>query len=477
MNDKQQNWRKIAVMAGDAIGVNLAFVLAYFIRYELQWFRPLLDPAYNTPLTTYLPFMGILTVLLLIAFHLSGVYEIRRGQAWLDTMSRVVGGTATAIVLMVMIAYMYRPVLYSRLIFVYDAILIVVIIGAFRLVLDIVTMRLRARGIGVDRVVIAGAGEVGRMVMRAIAARPELGYQVVGFLDDDEQKGTTDIGRFKALGPLDNLTAVLASEHVSEVIITLPWSYHQKISQLVEQATQMGVQARVVPDLFQLTLNRVDVDYSLGIPLIGTRPAVIRGGNLFIKRLLDLAVGGLMFILALPIMALAALAIKLDSPGPVIFAQTRVGKDGRLFTCYKFRSMRQGAEKEKQNLLHLNEADGPLFKIRDDPRCTRVGRILRRTSIDELPQLINVFRGEMSLVGPRPPEPAEVEQYQPWHRQRLSVTPGLTGMWQVSGRSQVSSFDEIALLDIWYAENWSIGLDIKIMLKTIPVVLFGTGAY
>jgi exopolysaccharide biosynthesis polyprenyl glycosylphosphotransferase len=313
--------------------------------------------------------------------------------------------------------------------------------------------------------------------MRTIAARPELGYYAVGFLDDDAQRGTTDIGRFKALGGLDNLPVVLKAENVSEVIITLPWMYHRKIISLIEQSKRVGVRARLVPDMFQLTLSRVEVDDSLGIPLIGTRPATIRGGSLFLKRALDLAVGGAMFALLSPVMALAALAIKLDSPGPIIFKQQRMGKDGRLFTCFKFRSMRQGAEEEKQALLHLNEADGPLFKIRDDPRRTRVGQFLRRTSIDELPQLINVFRGEMSMVGPRPPEPSEVEQYQPWHMQRLSAMPGITGMWQVSGRSDIASFDEIALLDIWYAENWSIGLDIKIMLRTIPVVLFGKGAY
>ncbi len=466
-----------ALVLGDAFLVNLAFGLAYLIRYKLQWFRPVLDPSYNTPLSDYAPFMVVLTGLLLLSFRLSGVYEVRRGRSWFDTMYAVVSGTTTAIILMVTVTYIFLPVFYSRLIFLYDGLLIIALIGLFRLALDIRAEHLRARGIGVDRVLIVGAGEVGRMVMRAIAARPELGYQIVGFLDDDAQKGSTDLGRLRALGGLENFLHVLNSERVSDVIITLPWTYHDKILGLVEQAEQRQIRVRLVPDVFQLTMSRVDVDDSLGIPLLGARPAAIRGSGLLLKRALDLIGGGLLFVLTLPLMGLAALGIKLDSPGPVIFKQTRVGKNGRLFTCYKFRSMRQGAEEEKQALLHLNEAgNGPLFKIRDDPRCTRVGRLIRRTSIDELPQLLNVFRGEMSLVGPRPPEPAEVEQYQPWHRQRLSVTPGLTGLWQISGRSDVS-FDEMALLDIWYAENWSVELDIKILLKTIPVVLLGRGAY
>ncbi|MBN1890016.1 MAG: sugar transferase [Thermoflexales bacterium] len=469
-------WRKAALIACDAVLVNLAFTLAYIIRYDLQLFRPLVDPAYDTPLNNYLPFMAVLTLLLLISFRLGGVYELRRGRSWLDTVYAIANGTTTAIIVMVTVTYIFLPVFYSRLIYLYDGILIIILIGLFRLVLDLITARLQTHGIGVDRVLVVGAGELGRMVMRTIAARPELGYRVVGFLDDDEQKGNTDIGRLKALGGLARLPSVLKSENVSDVIITLPWTYHRKIVKLIDQAEREGVRACLVPDLFQLTFSSVDVNNSLGIPLISTKPIRIHGGNLLIKRAFDLSVSALMFLLLWPAMGLAALAIKLDSPGPIIFKQTRVGRGGRLFTCYKFRSMRQGAEEEQKTLQDLNEADGPLFKIRDDPRCTRVGRFLRRTSIDELPQLINVLRGEMSMVGPRPPVPAEVASYQDWHRQRLAATPGLSGMWQISGRSEVS-FDEMALLDIWYLENQSLGLDIKILLKTIPVVLRGRGAY
>jgi lipopolysaccharide/colanic/teichoic acid biosynthesis glycosyltransferase len=175
-------------------------------------------------------------------------------------------------------------------------------------------------------------------------------------------------------------------------------------------------------------------------------------------------------------MALAALLIKWDSPGPVLFPQVRVGRDGRLFTLYKFRSMVVGADETKDQLRDLNEATGPLFKIRADPRLTRVGRWLRRLSIDELPQLWNVLKGDMSLVGPRPPVPAEVKQYQPWHRKRLQVDPGVTGLSQVSGRSELT-FDEMVMLDLFYAENWSLWLDFKIILRTIPTVILGAGAY
>jgi lipopolysaccharide/colanic/teichoic acid biosynthesis glycosyltransferase len=175
-------------------------------------------------------------------------------------------------------------------------------------------------------------------------------------------------------------------------------------------------------------------------------------------------------------MALIVLAIKLDSPGPVLFRQTRVGKGGKPFILYKFRSMAIGAEEQKDLLRDLNEADGPIFKIKADPRRTRMGRWLRRLSLDELPQFYNVLRGDMSIIGPRPPLPEEVAEYQPWHMRRLEIAPGITGLWQVSGRSELP-FDEMALLDIYYVEQWSPALDLKILLRTIPTVLFGDGAY
>jgi len=232
----------------------------------------------------------------------------------------------------------------------------------------------------------------------------------------------------------------------------------------------------VVPDLFQLSLGGVDVTAINGIPLIGIKQTTLTGFNLAVKRAFDLACAGLALVLLSPIWLLIALAIKLDSPGPVLFRQMRSGREGRPFVLYKFRSMYEGAETDMERLLAMNEASGPLFKIKDDPRRTRVGRFLRRTSLDELPQILNVLRGDMSLVGPRPALASEVAQYQDWHRKRLEVLPGLTGLWQVSGRSDLS-FDEMVMLDIYYGENWSLGTDLRILLRTVPQVLFGDGAY
>jgi exopolysaccharide biosynthesis polyprenyl glycosylphosphotransferase len=348
--------------------------------------------------------------------------------------------------------------------------------GVGRFTLQLAFDHLRAHGVGVRRVILVGAGDVGRMVMRTVAARPDYGYQLVGFLDDNPAKGATDIGPYRALGPVDNLGKVLETETIDSVIICLPWQSHRMIQRLLRTCEQSSVRAQVVPDLFQLTKNQVYVEELNGIPLISTRDISIQGWNLVIKRAFDLVFSVVGGVLSLPLCALIAIAIKLDSPGPVLFSQSRIGRNGVPFQCYKFRSMVEGAANMRPELGEMNEASGPLFKVRNDPRRTRVGRLIRRFSLDELPQIINVLRGEMSWVGPRPNLPEEVEQYQEWHKKRLTVSPGITGMWQVSGRSDLT-FDEMVLLDIYYVENWNLAMDLGILLRSIPAIVGARGAY
>jgi len=475
MFERYRRLFSLTMALADVVLINLAFAAAYWVRYELQWFRAV-DPAYYAPFRAYIPFALALTVLLMIAYKLGGVYDQPRGASWLDEVYALVGGTTTGIVIITAMTFWFRPQVYSRLMFLWAGLLIVVLLSLSRLIKRGVWGHLMRRGIGVDRVLIVGAGEVGRRLMRNIVAQPELGYRVIGFVDDDPEKNRTDIGRFKAFGGIDNLPRVVQEEAIDEVIITLPWMYHRKILGIMRQCERERVRARIVPDLFQLALSKVDIEDLGGIPIIGVKEVSITGWNLAFKRVSDIVFSLAGLILFSPLMLLIALAIKLDSPGPVLFKQIRVGKGGQEFVFYKFRSMYQGAEEERPQLADLDEVAGPTFKIRHDPRCTRVGRILRRTSLDELPQLYNVLRGEMSLVGPRPALPSEVEQYKEWHQRRLEISPGITGLWQVSGRSQLT-FDEMCLLDIYYLENWSPLLDLKIALKTIPAVLAGTGAY
>jgi len=461
------------IIAGDVVLINLAFLLAYYVRYQLQLFRPVADPN-NAPFNAYIPVQAAYTVLMLLFLALDGVYRRRREGGWFDELYRIANATTTAVVILIAGTFIVQPLVYSRLLPIEVGILTIVLLSAARVARYYVAAELRKRGIGLDRVLIVGAGEMGRAVMRNLVARPELGYQVVGFVDDDLSKG--DLGRFKALGGLDSIGGAIKSERIDEVIITLPWMYHRTIMGLVRSCEALGVRARVVPDLFQLSLSRVNFDDLGGIPLAGLKETTISRPGRLVKRVLDVTLSGIALVVFAPVVALIALLIRLDSPGPVVFTQRRVGEGGRQFDILKFRSMRVGAEEQQAQLQDLNQASGPLFKIKADPRLTRMGRFLRRSSLDELPQFINVLRGEMSIVGPRPGLPPEVAQYQPWQRQRLEVPPGITGLWQVSGRSDLL-FDEMCLLDIYYIENWSLGLDLTIMFRTIPQILFADGAY
>ncbi len=459
----------------DAALINVAFGLAYHVRYNLQFLRAV-DPANNVPYSAFLPFVGLLTVLLLFAYWQKDLYRNKRRLSVMDELTTIFDGTTTGIVLVIVLVFVYRPTFYSRAIFLYAGIFVLVLVGGAHALKIAVLSHWRKRGFGVARLLIVGAGEIARTIMRTVVANPQLGYEIVGFVDDDVTKSTTNIGRFRALGSTDNLPKLLEAEQVDEVIITLPWQYHRKIMSITNISERANIRARIVPDIFQMTLSHMDVTQMMGIPLIGLKPRSISGAGLLVKRGIDVLVAALGLILLTPLMGLIALAIKMESDGPVIFSQERVGKYGKRFQIYKFRSMVQDAEARKAELEAFNEADGPLFKMKEDPRRTRVGRFIRKLSLDELPQLYNVLRGDMSLVGPRPNVPAEVAQYREWHKRRLEVVPGITGLWAVSGRSELT-FDEMTLLDIYYIENWSLALDLKIALQTLPHVLMARGAY
>jgi exopolysaccharide biosynthesis polyprenyl glycosylphosphotransferase len=470
-----RHWWKYWLVLADAVLIFAAFLAAYYLRYQAQLFLAV-DPAFQQSLQGYWPLAFSTVVVVLIAFRFSRVYPYQPGRAWLTETWRIATASTAGMMFIIVVSLAFRPMLYSRLVFLYTAVLVTIFLGISRLLILWGREYLRHYDIGVQRVLLVGAGNVGRMVMRTVAARPDYGLKLVGFLDDHPNKVATDIGRFRALGPVDAARQVIQEERIDRVIICLPWQTHNTIQRLLRLCEQMSVAAYAVPDLFYLTKNQMKVDELNGIPLLSTRELSIRGWNAVIKRGFDVVVGVAMALISLLPMLLIAAAIRLDTPGPVLFSQVRVGKNGRLFRCYKFRSMVHNADQLREQVAPLNESSGPLFKIRNDPRQTRVGRFIRRYSLDELPQLINVLRGEMSLIGPRPNLPSEVEQYQDWMVKRLLVCPGLTGLWQVSGRSDLT-FDEMVLLDIYYVENWNMGLDLNILLRSVPAVVQARGAY
>jgi exopolysaccharide biosynthesis polyprenyl glycosylphosphotransferase len=467
--------RTITIISEVAL-INLAFAFAYLVRYRWQWLRPVPETFYE-PYESYLGQQLVLNILLIFTFYQAQVWTRRRGEFWIDEVSRVGYATATGITLLIVITFFLQPTPFSRLLWFWALVFIVLFISVARLLRRLILPILYQRGIGVDRVLVIGSGEVGRGVIRTLLARPDLGFQAVGYLVDGTQENNIGLGRIPKLGCYGDLAQVLQTRpQLHTVFVALPGDMHQQSAELLRICYRYGVRAQVVPDLLQLSLNRVEFNYMAGIPMLGVREVRISRLQRTLKRAMDLIVIAIVAVPALLLAAVIALAIKLDSPGPVLYSGERVGRNGKRFQMFKFRSMVMGADRQKRELQKFNEADGPIFKIRDDPRLTRVGRIIRRLSLDELPQLYNVLLGHMSLVGPRPPLPEEVAEYKPWHRQRLSVIGGLTGLWQVSGRSDLT-FDELCLLDIYYIENWSLALDLRILLQTIPHTLFSRGAY
>ena len=461
------------VIASDIALVNLSMVLAYEARFQLEWFREI---SFHHPFSAYIPFALLFTALMLVTFRMDRVYRRWPGRQWLDQTYRIINSTAKSTMVMLAVTFLLQPLQYSRLLLIEAGIIAVVLLAASRAVQGVIMGHLHARGLGAQRAIIVGAGEVGRTVMRTVVARPELGFRIVGFVDDNPDKGRSKIGRFDGLGAVNALPGLIEEHGIDEVIITLPWMYHRKIMGVVRACRRRNVSVHIVPDLFQLSLSQVGVDDLDGIPLVGVREVGFARSVRKIKRVMDVVGAAAALTLGLPLFGLIGAAIRLDSPGPVFFRQTRVGLNGEEFKMWKFRSMVQGAEEDLDDLRELNEVEGPIFKMKDDPRVTRVGRFLRRRSLDELPNLWNVLRGQMSLVGPRPPLSSEVSEYAEWHKKRLEVRPGVTGLWQVSGRSLLS-FDEQCLLDIYYIENWSLWLDLKILIRTVPRVLFAVGAY
>jgi exopolysaccharide biosynthesis polyprenyl glycosylphosphotransferase len=322
------------------------------------------------------------------------------------------------------------------------------------------------------RAVLVGSGGHIEAVAHALGARARTQVELVGYisLTPRPQNGLRSLGR------LDQLTDVLGAERIDEVIIADPDFPQERAVDLVDRCHQRGVTVHVAPSTMEILIDRAVFVPGESVPLFTLRPPVFEGVQFAAKRTFDLLLSGVALVLLSPGLLAIALAVKLSSPGPVIYRSVRPGIAGRPFRCFKFRTMRQHADQIQADLEPLNESTGALFKIRNDPRMTAVGRILRRFSLDELPQLVNVVRGEMSLVGPRPLPMRDFERLEDWHKKRYLVLPGITGLWQVSGRSELD-FDDLVRLDFLYLERWSMLLDLSILLKTIPAVLTRRGAY
>lgn len=327
-----------------------------------------------------------------------------------------------------------------------------------------------------ERTLIVGAGEVGHTLADKISRHPEYRVSLVGFLDDGEPRRGGECACLPILGSLGDLSRVIAEKHVDRVVVAFSQARTSAFLRVVRSCADAGVKVNIVPRLFEVVSSRALVDDIEGIPLLDVGHVELGRFSMVAKRVFDLIVGGAMMIVMLPLLGGLALAIKLDSRGPVFFRQERMGRGGKTFRIFKFRSMYVGAERDRRALEHRNDYDGPMFKLKKDPRVTRVGGWMRRWSLDELPQIFNVMSGRMSLVGPRPLWVEEAKQCRGWTKKRLDITPGITGLWQVLGRSNIP-FDEMVKLDYMYVTGWSMSWDVKLLLQTVPAVLEKRGAY
>jgi exopolysaccharide biosynthesis polyprenyl glycosylphosphotransferase len=464
---------RIFLVALDICAVNLAFYLAWFARYRLGLVRDL-DPGNYVEHETYLPLQVALSLIFAFLLGLRGLYRLPRAASALDDLSSIFTAAGLSVMVLFAGSTFVRYPAESRLTLIFAWLLMTVLVVLGRAICLWALGVLHQRGIGVARTLVVGDNTVGRMIMQALAARPHLGYEIAGFLSTDGEK---DFGRFHRLGTPDEIERIIHQERIKQVVIALPSTSHEAIMRIVNHCRRDGVQFRLVPDLYEVSLGRLDIDTVNGIPLMGMKDHAILGVNFFMKRVIDVTLSLAVLVLFSWFFIPLALLIWIeDRGGSPLYDQTRVGRGGRQFMMRKFRSMRPDADQQLHELLEYNEAEGPIFKMRDDPRRTRVGAFMRRWSIDELPQLWNVVKGEMSLVGPRPATPREVAQYEDWQLHRLETLPGITGLWQVSGRSELG-FSEQVLMDIMYIENWSLGLDLRILLRTVPAVLSGKGAF
>jgi exopolysaccharide biosynthesis polyprenyl glycosylphosphotransferase len=344
-----------------------------------------------------------------------------------------------------------------------------------RLTYKHILTELRRRGYNSRTILIVGTGRRAREFAKIILSHSEWGLRIHGYVDDDPIARDKELLESAIVGRIKDIPDLIRKNVIDEVIIAIPRKWLDSLDEVVRICEEEGVETTILADLYDTVIAETHLSFLHDIPLLSFSTTPAQEWKLVIKTVVDLAVAAFLLIMLAPIFIVISAGIKLTSRGPVFFRQVRYGLRGREFKMFKFRSMWLDAEMRMDEVRHLNEMSGPAFKIMRDPRVTPIGRFLRKTSLDELPQLINVLKGEMSLVGPRPPIPSEVREYERWQRRRLSMKPGLTCLWQVKGRNRIE-FERWMELDLQYIDNWSLGLDLKIILKTVPVVLFGYGA-
>lgn len=467
---KNQELLNMVNMVLDVLLIFLAYVVATYIRFDLMYGPvPALQLVWSKE---YFEIAAGYAVALVAVYYVARLYGSYRFQSRLKELGTILAINAIGTTVLTALLYITRFADFSRLAIFFFFAFSTLFVGIKRFVLRALLRIWRRKGYNTKYFVVLGSGRLAEEYWSEIQRNPQFGCKILGNIATNESKNMQPY-----LGDYSVLRDVLCKRTVDEVVIGMQNAGYEKIGEIISICGRYGAKVSVIPAYSDFIPSTPTIEHVGKIKLINVRRNPNRGILWsVVKRLMDICIALCALVIALPFMLLTAILIRCESQGPVIFRQVRVGKNGKEFKMYKFRSMYQDAEERLKELEHQNEADGPVFKMVNDPRITRVGRIIRKTSIDELPQLWNVLKGEMSIVGPRPPLPREVAQYSDWDWGRLAVKPGLTCFWQISGRSDVS-FDEWMKLDLKYVEEQSILTDLEILVKTVAVVITGKGAY
>ncbi len=465
-------FRRSQILA-DALLIVLAFAMAYYVRrnfvyglfpYNIYFLKSYgwILPAVLIPWVVFMYFFGMYR-----SFRLKKIREV----LWIIFKSG-----AWSFFLFSAISYFYKFNFTSRpfigLFFIFAFLLLLI----EKIAMMILFRQMRLGGFNFRNIMVVGTGRRAQNFIKYLNLHKELGLKIVALVDDDPANVGNEVLGYKVIGSVHDVPKILREVVIDYAVFIVPRNSLGKIEDALIQCELVGVSTSVAMDLFNLKSTTAKETNMLGIPMVTFERTPQSIGALLVKRAIDLTVATIGLFLISPIYLGLALAIKFGSPGPVYFTQERVGLNGRRFKLYKFRTMVIDAEAKLKDLMAFNQMKGHAFKMDNDPRITKIGKFLRKFSLDELPQLWNVFHGDMSLVGPRPPLPSEVKGYDAWHQRRLSMRPGITCIWQVSGRNRISDFDEWVKLDLQYIDNWSLVLDFKILLKTIPAVLSTSGA-
>jgi len=483
---------KILLIIADAFTAALSFMLAFYSRERVSILATGEGFAWSNRFAPYAALLVFVVAIRLLSFRYCNLYRVRGEFSFVDDSIRIFKATAIGSLLIVAAAFLYRggfefrAFSYARSVFVADFIFVLVGIGALRFLMRAMQMFVRSRQINLIPTLVVGRGPEASLFIREMRERPALGYRVIGVVDTTRVDAQVSYEDVPVIGTLDSLPEVIRDSGANEVIIAdADVNADALFEVMMRCGRRRGVEFRIAPSLFNCLPRKTEIDQIGVLPMIRLFREPLSSGARILKRTFDLVVAALTIVLLFPVWLLIALLIKLASKGPVFYTQERVGMDGRLFLLYKFRTMKAGADpelhREYQKAFIAGRAEAnvgndskPTYKLLADPRITKIGKLLRRSSLDEVPQLLNVLLGDMSIVGPRPPIPYEVEAYELWHRKRLDMKPGLTGLWQVSGRNRLP-FEEMVRLDLFYIENWSLLLDLKIILRTGLVMIGGQG--